>query len=345
MNSSKFSLTLVSLALLAACGGGGGGGGGSNTVEPPPVVTPPPLVLASTIVTSVPASTYSAGSEELAAFNLLNAERERCGFGLLAQNTAIDTAARGHADWLLINGYTGHYQVSGTPSFTGVMPDDRLVNAGYGASGQFQSNAETENDQNGTKTGQGVLGVRDLLSAPYHMLEMIRGYRDVGIGVRDRFDVGLSPNNRFVHNMAFGYKKIDGPQAAALDSVRTYPCEGSTGIVKLLRGENPNPVPGRNLSVSPLGSSIGVVVDIGNTLVITSAVMIKVATGGAITLRAPVMAANDPNAVSGVSYFQNNEGFVSADTPLESNTQYQTTVVGTNSGTPFSRTFTFTTGQ
>jgi uncharacterized protein YkwD len=74
-------------------------------------------VYASTIVTSVPADTYNATTqaEEKAAFALLNQERSSCGFGKLAQNAQLDTAAQGHADWLLKNNYTGHYQVAGTP--------------------------------------------------------------------------------------------------------------------------------------------------------------------------------------------------------------------------------------
>lgn len=335
-------LTLVSAALLVACGGGGGGGTAST---PTPNPTPTPVVVTSNIVTSVSTPTYTPASEELAAFNLLNAERERCGFGLLAQNAAIDTAARGHADWLLINGYTGHFQVAGTTGFTGVAPVDRLVAAGYGARGSFTADAESQIDNGGAKTGTATSDIRRLLNAPYHLLEMTRGYRDVGISVREKSDVTISPNNRNYLNMDFGYKNIDGPQVAAAGTVRTFPCEGSTGIVKSLSGESPNPVPGRNLQVLPLGSSIGVSVDVGNTLVITSASMIKTSTGASITLLAPVVAANDPNAINGVSYFKNNEGFVSADAPLETNTQYQVTIAGTNGGTAFSRTFTFTTGQ
>lgn len=132
--------TLVSVALLVACGGGGGGGTASTPTPnptPTPTPTPTPVVVTSNIVTSVSTPTYAPVSEELAAFNLLNAERLRCGFGLLAQNPALDTAARGHADWLLINNYTGHYQIAGTTGFTGLTPDDRLVAAGYGTSGSF----------------------------------------------------------------------------------------------------------------------------------------------------------------------------------------------------------------
>lgn len=95
----------ILVAMLGACGGGGGGDTtstaaptptGDNTPAPVvpvmPVAPPPDPVVNASIVTSVPVPTYAAASEELAAFNLLNAERERCGFGLMAQNTALDMA-------------------------------------------------------------------------------------------------------------------------------------------------------------------------------------------------------------------------------------------------------------
>ena len=337
MNLFSKLLAPIALASLTACGGGGGGTTAAT-------VTAPVVPVAASIVTGIPVPSYAVVSEELAAFNLLNSERSRCGFGMLAQNSALDTAAKGHADWLLINGYSGHFQVAGTTGFTGLTTDDRLVAAGYGANGSFQSNAEAQTGGNVLKTGNGVAGVRNLLGAPYHMLEMIRGYRDVGVAVRDKSDVANSPNNRFVLNMDFGYKNVDGPQVPAAGTVLTYPCDGSTGINHSLRGENPNPVPGRNLGTNPLGTSIGVSVEFGKTLVITSGSMIKVSTGATVVLRPPVMAANDPNAIGGVSYFKTNEGFISADAPLDASTQYQVTITGTSSGTPFSRTFVFTTG-
>lgn len=118
--------SVAAAAILAACGGGG--------TDPAAPVTPPPVsnVQPSTIVTSVPTATYAAGSEELAAFNLLNAERQRCGFGLLAQNTKLDQSSRAHASWLIANNFDGHIEDSNVPNFfTGVTPDDRANAAGY----------------------------------------------------------------------------------------------------------------------------------------------------------------------------------------------------------------------
>jgi uncharacterized protein YkwD len=338
-------LTVVILAVLTACGGGGGGTTQQPASQTPSSVVAPALAATkdTAIVTSVPAPIYTSPGtlqEELSAFTVLNAERSRCGFGLLAQNDQLDAAAKGHADWLLTNSYTGHFQVTGTPLFSGVLPDDRRLAAGYIGSG-----TETEYDGGGAKSGKGIFAVRGLLNAPYHLTAMLRGFKDVGIAVRDKPDLGL-PNGRHVVNIDYGLQNSAAMQAPAAGSIRTYPCAGSTGNGRSLSNEEPSPVPGRNLGASPLGTSVAVVIDVGHTLVISTATMVNAATNAAVVLRGPVTSANDPNMVSGVSYFGTNEGFISADAPLEPSTLYKVTITGSDNGVAFKQpiSFTFTTG-
>jgi uncharacterized protein YkwD len=364
-NSLLSLLSVTAAAALTACGGGGGSG--STTPTPPssytatcpdgatktsalsqadalaqcPVVVP----TASTIVTSVPTPTYAVGSEELAAFNLLNAERSQCGFGLLKQNVTLDVSAQGHADWLNINWYIGHYQIAGTPGFTGLAPEDRMTAAGYAPAGSFL-HSETEYASGSTKAGAGTLGVRRLLNGPYHLIPaMIRGFADVGVAVRNVADISTSlPNNKTELVIDYASLESTGMQAVPAGTVRTYPCQGSTNIVPSLTNERPSPVPDRNLGVAPLGSSIAVVGDAGTTLVITSA-LVTGPDGAAVTLRTPITSLNDPNITNGVSYFNTNEAFISADAPLVALTSYQVTITGTNNGVAFSRSFSFTTGN
>ena len=326
-------LAPIALASLTACGGGGGGTTAAT-------VTAPVVPVAANIVTSIPAPSYAGATEELAAFNLLNAERSRCGFGMLAQNSQLEVAAKGHADWLLTNNYSGHFQVTGTPLFTGVTPDDRRLAAGYSGSG-----TENEYDSNGAKSGQGIVGIRRLLNAPYHLVSMMGGYRDVGIAVRDKSDLGL-PNTRHVLNIDFGVQRSAAMQAPAAGSIRTYPCAGSSLIGHSLTNESPNPVPGRNLGASPLGTSVAVVIDVGHTLVISTATMANAVTGAAVVVRSPITGANDPNAVPGLTYLRSNEGFISADAPLDAGTDYKVTITGSDNGVAFRQpvSFTFTTG-
>ena len=328
-------LSLIAVAALTACGGGSGGGAAGDSTSQPDTVVAPPTPIA-----------YKAGSEELAVFTLLNAERKRCDFYPLVQNARLDKSAKGHADWLLKNDKSGHYQTTGTPLFTGATPYDREAAAGYGEGAAF-TDSEVEFDSTVPKFGQGTSAVRNFLNAPYHQLAMLRGYRDVGVSVRGKFDIGVSPNNRSAVNIDFGYLNSVGLRAAPADTVRTYPCEGSTGVNRFLEEETPNPVPTRNLRTDPLGSTIGVVGDVGTTLTITSASMTNVSSGASVALRTPVTAATDPNATGGTGngYIYPNEGYILADAPLDASTAYKATITGTNNGKPFTKKFTFVTGS
>lgn len=343
MKFSKLSLTLTSAALIAACGGGG-----DDAVTPPvvPPIVAPVVSLASTIVTSVPAPTYAAGSEELAAFNLLNKERTHCGFGLLAQNTKLDVAAKNHASYLILNHLQGHYQASGDLGFTGVTPADRVLSAGYAASsiGSYgqPSEAQTTVPNTNVLLGAGMIATRGLLSAPYHLMGMFSGYKDVGVSLV--LAGTLLPSHTYVipvFNFATPASFL--PQLPGDAEILTYPCQDSTGVnFQLANNENPHPIPGRHLGAQPIGHPILVSVRNGNVLTITSASLIKVSTGAAVTLRTPYSTkATDVNP----AYLYANEGYVLPDVPLEPNTQYQANITGGNNGAAFSRTFTFTTGS
>ena len=353
-------LTTAAVALLTACGGGESGGSapaavsfsagcsdGSARVSAlsrADAQAQCPVAAGSSIRTTAPAASYPAGSEELAAFELLNAERRGCGFGVLVQNVRLDAAAQAHADWRLFNNYSGHFEVSGTPGFTGVTPADRIVAATYAADGAFAA-AEVLSDVAGpgagNKAGRGAAGVRTLLNAPYHAAAMIDGYRDVGLAVRSATDAGASAayGERTALGINLAYRATEGAQLVEADAVLTYPCEGSTGLSPALSNETPNPVPGRDLAASPLGSSVQVMLRPGRVLTLASASMVNVATGAVVALRPPVTSATDPYAE-----FLPHQGYVVADAPLAAHTSYQVNLTGTNNQKPFSRSFIFTTG-
>jgi hypothetical protein len=346
MTKFTFSTVFVAAVLAAALTACGGGGSGSiattdtttTTTTTTTVPNPVPVVNTSTLVTSVPAATYAVGSEETTAYSYLNAERKKCGFGLLAQNAALDAAAKSHAEWMLINNLYGHNETSGTNGFTGVNPAARSVTAGYAASGAFNP-GEVLNQVGASKTARATRMVAGLFVAPYHMLGSIRGNRDVGVAIRDMADVGLSPDNMSYLAIEFGAKNTAGLQVADTGTVRTYPCEGTIDVPTALFGEIPSPVPTRDLATSPIGTSIGVVGDVGTVVLITSANVTNIATGAAVTMRAPMSTANDPNPTELLS----NEAYISADTMLALNSQYQVVIAGTMNGVAFSRNFTFTT--
>src|SRR4051812_39176785 len=100
---------LGALLALTACGGGGGGGrDGAAAADPAPVApvakTPDVPPVAPEAVGEWPTGTYAAGSAEQAAWNVLQASRSQCGFGVLEQDTRLDTASRAHAQYLLAEG-------------------------------------------------------------------------------------------------------------------------------------------------------------------------------------------------------------------------------------------------
>jgi len=354
--ATAFAAVVLGLG-LAGCGGGGGGSSSAasatnytatcadsttqtSTVSNADALGKCPVPVSTIVNAALPVvSTYAANSltEELAAFNLLNSERSRCGFGTLTQNVALDAAAKAHADWQNLNNVFSHLETTGTPGFTGIGLSDRIAAAGgYGQIGDSTDEFVSASFVF-SKIGLGVASTRGLLNAPYHMRGILAGYKDVGISMRMSSDVGATFNTA-VAQFDLAYTIFAGQGLQASTDILTYPCEGTSGTNRQLRNETPNPVPGRDLAVNPLGGSVFIQLRFGNILSITNASMIQVSNGTVVTLLTPVTSANSGNA------FLSHQGYVAADAPLLANTDYQVTINGTNNGTPFSRTFTFTTG-
>lgn len=281
-----------------------------------------------------------AGSEEQAAFALLNKERLNCGFGALARNSQLDTAARGHANWMLVNNATGHGQTANTTGFTGANPIDRISAAGYAAGTYDDENLDIGGRSKAA--GFGELAVRGLLSAPYHLGGMVSGYRDVGISVMSSDDVGTTTKfqPRVVTQFDLAVATTATAQAPTAGTVLSYPCDGTTGTFTTVSNESPTPVAGRNLATSPIGQAIYLAGDAGKSLSISSAVVQEKVTGNTLTLLPPITGANDPNKV-----LQANEAVLLPEAALKVNTQYTVTIVGANAGGSFTKTFSFTTGS
>lgn len=337
----SFATALLVGLLLAACGGGGSDGdrpapapGGASQAGTSGAQGP------GGVATTAPASSYAAGSEELAAFEVLNAERGRCGFGVLAQNTRLDAAARAHADYQLRNDLFSHEedQARFPDGFTGVTMVDRYAVQGYTNYGGAVDEISGLTG-NADKTGFGVQGVRNLLNAPYHLKGLMSGMREAGVAVRSSRDTGTS-TPRVLLQWNGAYTRDAGPQQLRAEDVLTYPCDGATGVDRQLANESPEPVPGRDLRVSPLGTSVYVATRTGNALTVSGVAMTNTRTGAAVALRTPVSGGNDPQQA-----YARNEAYVAADGPLDAGTAYQVTLTGTNNGAAFTRSFTFTTGR
>jgi uncharacterized protein YkwD len=344
MNHRLLSAVALSLALVA-CGGGGDDEYHSDSSPAPSTPTNAGLQL------SVPAPSYPPLSEELQAFTVLNDIRSRCGHGQLAQHTALDAAADGHARWLTYHGTFAHEQTPGSTHFTGKTPLDRMIAAGYLTSASQAAVSEQLAVYSGGADGNDTIGfglhsTRTLLNAPYHANGMLAGYRDVGIAIRNATDAGAADaalpgagRRAIVFNT--GYQQSAGSQSAAQDDnvVLTYPCDGEHNVARALHHEEPNPVPGRNLSTSPLGTSIMLTLKEGRTLSIDSTVLTNVGTGATVPMRPPVTGANDH-----LGAFAVHQGYVAADVPLAAHTTYRVSLTGKSNGVSFLKTFSFTTG-
>ena len=323
-----------------------------GTVESFACLFKPDRCSAPGMLTSVPMPTYPAGSDELAVFNYLNKERARCGFGMMAQNTLLDRAAKNHFDYTVLNHPrpSCHYQTPGLPGFTGVNPIDRTTALGYQlVGGTFVSESlvgqifnYAPNDRTRFNDNSAPLSnMKILLNAPYHALDLISNHKETGIGYGEFNQKKTEWYDSFQNFLVVKLARVkfsSTEQDLTSNSVRTDPCQGSTDVVRILNGENPNPVTPRNLGTNPIGSSVMVKVRTGNTLLITSASMNNAATGEPVVLLPPLTRANDQN-----SRLQTNAAVIMADKPMSAATEYNVSISGTNNGVAFQRSFKFKT--
>jgi uncharacterized protein YkwD len=337
--STSALAALFAAVALTACGGGGGDTPGGS---PAPAPAPAPAAPSVGLITSPATPGSGVDTETVAAFNTLNDQRAQCGFGRLNWNTALETAALGHANWNLVNNFSGHFQTAGTPGFTGIGFEDRYVAAGL--SGFTGTDENTDLVGTNAKTGFGAFGIRALLSAPYHARGVLAGYTNVGMAVRNATDAGSVHGARVTLQVNPMYINTTGPQkptGAAANAVRTYPCAGVTGTAKQLDGENPSPLPLRNLGTNPIGHPVFIeAVDSTANLVVTSASITPTAGGAAVALLTNLTSTNDPNG-----RLSPNQVFLMPDLPLSANTSYTVSISGTVNGAAFSTTFTWTTGS
>ncbi|CAN7775806.1 CAP domain-containing protein [Caballeronia sp. LjRoot31] len=313
---------IFSTAILAACGGGGGGGSSSTAAA---------TSASSTTATSGNVSTpqYAASSAQLAAFQLLNQERQQCGFAALTENTTLDQPAQAHATYMGENsGLITDTEVSGNPGFTGVTYTDRAVHFGYpstvltsGVSGGYYTNATL------TPTQYGQQLVYGWLSGVYHIAIGVWPVTEVGVGWNQ------TTYNGFPEIQAS--LEIGNMQTGTGSGPLTFPCQGTTGVAYSAGGETPTPPNtsgnwGTPIALAGLSQN--------DTLVLQSGTMTDTS-GNVINLQL-LYSANDPN-----KELPSFEAVAYPTTPLQPNATYSVSITGTDNGTAFSRSFTFTTGS
>ena len=330
MNRSHSLLfSLFSLAGLAACGGGGG--------SPSPTLTPAPAPVATVVVQPSPTPTpapapaliYQPGTAEKSASDFLNSARASCGFGNLTPDSRLSTAAQRHASYVFASGQATHAETPG-PLFYGADPASRALAAGY----PFAT-GESVYFGYGALRGDAVIATRNLLAAPYHALTMMYPFVHIGVGA----ELSTADGGKTALVFSFGVGPSTPPPQTqdVLKDVLNFPCDGAQEIGTAMRGESPNPLPGRDLSNSPTGPAIILRGRDGKTPQVTEYSMTSAA-GAAVVLIPPITSSTDLNLRPG-------DVFILPNSPLLPNTQYRVRITGVLNGSAFTKNFTFKTGS
>lgn len=326
MSKHRFELLLAAASvslILAACGGGGGNSSDNSANNSSGVST------ASSGATAgdQTAATYASGSIEASTFTQVNQARQQCGLPAYLQNTYLDKAAAAHANYMMDNNTVSDSETSGLTGYTGANYQARAVAGGY------PSGVSVGGESTGFYTAQTLTNdayaqhyLYGFLSGVYHIHGLMTAATDVGIGSVSQQYNGFPEMWAAV---TFG-----NPKAVVTNGPLTFPCQGTTGVAYAGAGEIPTPP---NTS-SQWGTPVGVFGNVTDTITLTSGTMTD-SSGTSITLQL-LDSANDTN-----KELQPYQATAYPASALKPNTQYSVSIAGTYNGTPFSRSFTFTTGN
>lgn len=306
----------------------------NNSTQRSVTIGSPP---SATLVTSVPAPTYSVGSAELAAFGWINNERSRCGMGLLKQDTRLDQASLDHANYLAINIDNGnlnnpltHEQNPGWPGFTGV---DGLARA------QFRTYPGSSADLLAAiTTGQAVLAYQALFGyATFHSQTAQGGRVDVGLGTSRSMlrSLDLPVLNVGIPVLSSTIEQIlAASQLLAGDQVVTYPCGGETLLARRHTPENPSPLPGVDLSTR--GAPVTIAVRPTQSLRISE---FNMTTSAGVAVPGTLLTNAERTNIDV------NQAVFIADAPLPANSTLNVLIRGTNEGQRFTKQFSYSAGN
>ena len=126
------------------------------------------------------------------AYKYLNRIREAIGLSTLKNNSNLTKAAQGHANYLVANKESSHFEKKGFKNFIGERLVDRTLVSDY------KSTTVSENLSTNIKDAKD--SIKELFSAIYHRLDFLSPKIDsVGIGVAQ--DKNQTSNNAFVYVM------------------------------------------------------------------------------------------------------------------------------------------------
>lgn len=326
------AITIAAILALAACGGGGGGGSGTTTTgtssggSTSGGSSSGSGSAQTSSTNNVSPAQYASGSVQSAVFSALNSYRQQCGFPALTENSTLDTATQNHVNYMVANVVGGDSEKSGLTGYTGANYQARATAQGYpstvpvgGVSNVYYNNATLTNQQYATGLMNGWIG------GVYHV--------GIAIGNTTGLGIGESQTTSQGNPEIWAALSLANPQPISGGPV-TFPCQGVTGIPYGGNVETPTPP---NSSASGWGTPVVVMGNPTDTIVLSSGTMTDT-TGNVITLKL-LTSANDPN-----SEIQPYEAVAYSASLLQPSMTYSVSIAGTDNGTPFSRSFTFTTG-
>ena len=209
------------------------------------------------------------------AISYLNEIRSGIGMQKLARNGILNVAAKAHANYMLKNNESGHYEIKTHRGFTGELPVDRVLKAGY-LSMQVSENVSALS-KNAHES------INGLLSAIYHRFGFLSTtINEVGVGiVQDEFDtdktaftylMGNSDLNALCSTKSFTkqgkyyrgckdqnhyQKKEDVEYALSYakqinPDIIVYPYEEQREVPPVFYAEDPDPLPDYDVSGFPI---------------------------------------------------------------------------------------------
>jgi hypothetical protein len=343
-NSVHLSVALAVSLVLVACGGGGTG---------------TPIAVLPTTTMPIPEASYAADSAEMGGWTVLQQARVLCGFGELTQDTRLDAAALAHARYLVDKSVTGstselsHYERDSdnlpdvsNPLFTGENPWNRTSRQGYGdqvaeiLEATVWKYVISNPPVFPTMEERGANSMLSLLNTVYHLTGAMYDGADVGFGADIQTAVtGSARREEYRFGSLNGYQNTARRIKLGSGKLATYPCQGSSNIPSTFvpANETPNPFPSMTSTSQTVGPPIYLKVDAGQVLTVTASSLSK----NGVTLSTLVLdQAHDPHQEIGA-----HEAFVVPASALSPYSIYRVNLEGTLNGTPFTRSFTMSTGQ
>lgn len=269
-------------------------------------------------------------------FQTLNTARTTCGFGALTENTTLDQAAANHAIYIAANGVSDT-ETQGLSGFTGVTYADRAIALGYPGDASDVPGTDFVSGVSGgaswtnaTQTAQwyGQSAANNYLGGVYHVGIAIWPVTEVGVGI-DQVTANNYP--QVWDSIVIGNTSTASPANGPL----TFPCDGITGVPYEMVNEVP---PAPNMTGGASGTPVAIAGGTGDTIVLQSGTMTDT-TGNVINLQL-LDSANDPNHA--LPPF---EAVAYPAGALQPGATYTVSITGTDNGTAFSRSFTFSTGN